>query len=154
MIRRLQHHRRRRGLTLIELLVVMMILVILAGSISLYVVNKADQARVARAKSDISTIESALEQYAIIMGDFPTTEQGLQALIAAPSGVEQTKWQQGGPFIRKRNFNDPWQNEYLYRQPGTNGADYDVFSLGADGREGGEGTDADISSADLADNGT
>lgn len=141
--------RRRAALTLIELLVVMMILVILASSVTLYVVNKTDQAKVAAAKSDISAFETALDQYRVTVGEYPTSEQGLQALYAPPDGVDEEVWKQGGPYIKKPNFNDPWQNEYVYVSPGSNDRDYEILCYGADGKEGGEGKDADISNWDL-----
>lgn len=145
--------RRRAALTLIELLVVMMILVILASSVALYVVNKAEQARVARAKADIQTFQVALDTYHLGVGEYPTQEQGLEALWTPPSGVDEQKWRQGGgPFIKKQNTNDPWGNSYLYRTGGDD-ADYEIISYGGDGKEGGEGKNADITSADLGDAG-
>lgn len=141
--------RRRAALTLIELLVVMMILVILASSVTLYVVNKTEQARVGRAKSDIAALELALDSYRVTVGEYPTSEQGLQALSAPPDGVDEAVWKQGGPFIKKPNYNDPWGNEYVYVSPGADERDYDITCYGADGKEGGENKDADISSWDL-----
>ena len=142
--------RRRRALTLVELLVVMMILVILAGSVMLYVVNKVDQARIARATADIATFETALETYAVSLGEYPTTEQALDALWSAPSGVEEERWRRGGPFVKKKNYTDPWGNDYIYRSPGAEERDYEIICYGADGKEGGEDKDADISNWDLA----
>ncbi|MBI2300889.1 MAG: type II secretion system major pseudopilin GspG [Armatimonadetes bacterium] len=146
MLRTIRH---RHALTLIELLVVMMILVILAGSITLYVVNKADQARAARAKADLATVEQALSAYHITMGEYPTSEEGLMALWQCPSGEDEERWHKGGPFITKKNYNDPWGNEYIYHAPGSDDHDYDVLCLGSDGREGGEGKNADISIWDV-----
>ena len=142
--------RRRRALTLVELLVVMMILVILAGSVMLYVVNKVDQARIARATADIATFETALETYAVSLGEYPTTEQGLDALWSAPSGVEEERWRRGGPFVKKKNYTDPWGNGYIYHSPGAEDRDYEIICYGADGKEGGEDKDADISNWDVA----
>lgn len=140
--------RRQAALTLIELLVVMVIMVILAGSITFYVANRADQARMSRAQTDLRTISTALEAYNVSMAEFPTTEQGLPALVA-PTGLDsdkQAKWHSGGgPFLTIRNFNDPWGNAYVYSNPGPDGHDYDIVCLGADGRSGGSGKDADIS---------
>ncbi len=147
---RVWRRRRQAALTLIELLVVMMILVILASSVTLYVVNKVDQARVAAAKQDIATFELALDSYAVTVGEYPTSEQGLEALWTPPSGVDQEVWQRGGPFVKKPNFTDPWNNEYLYLSPGSGDRDYEIVCFGADGAEGGEGKDADITNWDLA----
>ena len=127
--------RRAAALTLIELLVVMVILDILAGSITFYVANKADQARVSRAKADIATLSTALEAYNVAMGEFPTSEQGLQALWAPPAGVSSDKWHNGGgPFVKMQNFYDPWGREYKYVAPGADGRDYDLSSLGPEGK--------------------
>lgn len=149
----MRSRRRNAALTLIELLVVMVILVILAGSITFYVANKADQARVSRAKADLQTLSTSLEAYNNAMAEFPTTEQGLMALFA-PTGLDndkQAKWRAGGgPFITRKNFNDPWGHEYQYANPGTDGHDYDIVCLGADGKAGGSSAkDQDISVWDL-----
>lgn len=137
---------RQAALTLIELMVVMMILVILAGTVTLYVVNKTDQARVARTKADIKTLEGGLEMYRAAMGEYPTSEQGLDALWSPPSGADEQRWQNnGGPFSKMKNFNDPWGNPYEYYCPGTDDHDYELLCLGADGKEGGEDKYADIS---------
>jgi general secretion pathway protein G len=147
---RMMRRRRAAALTLIELLVVMVILVILAGSITFYVANRADQARSSRARADIQALEQGLEAYNTGLGSYPTTEQGLEALWSPPSGVTEQKWTNGGgPFIKKQNNNDPWQNPYVYRAPGTDGRDYEITSNGADGKPGGEGKNADINSWEL-----
>lgn len=135
-----QHRcRRHRGFTLIELMVVMVILVLLAGGVSVVVVNRVEQGRRARAQTDIAALESALDAYHVDTGDYPSEEEGLQALVSPPAGV--SNW--NGPYIRRPNFNDPWGNPYQYRYPGEY-AEFDLFSYGKDGREGGEGNDADI----------
>ena len=129
--------RRQAALTLIELLVVMVILVILAGSITFYVANKADQAKVSRAKSDIYSLTQALEGYRVALGDYPTSEQGLTALFAPPSGANAEKWHQGGgPFVKMQNFNDPWGHPYDYRSPGSDGREFEISSRGPEGKEG------------------
>lgn len=148
-MQRVLRRRRQAGLTLIELLVVMVIMVILAGSITFYVANRADQARASRARTDLHAISIGLEAYNNAMAEFPTTEQGLTALVV-PTGLEstqQTKWRSGGgPFLTQRNFRDPWGNEYVYVNPGPDGRDYDLICLGADGRPGGTAVkDEDIS---------
>ncbi|NUP99527.1 MAG: type II secretion system major pseudopilin GspG [Armatimonadetes bacterium] len=141
--------RREAGLTLIELLVVMMILSILATAVALSVVNKVHLARVNSAQSDIATFESALDQYNLILGEYPTSEQGLTALWEPPSGVDPEKWRQAGPYVKKQNFLDPWGHEYVYTSPGADNRPYDLSSYGADGKAGGEGKDGDINSWEL-----
>ncbi len=153
MMFRMRNRRRQSALTLIELLVVMVILVILAGSITFYVANKADQARGSRAKSALQTLSTALEAYNNAMAEFPTTEQGLRALVVA-EGLDTdkaAKWHNGGgPFVQRKNFADPWGHEYQYVSPGADGHDYDIICLGADGRQGGTSAkDQDISVWDL-----
>lgn len=129
--------RRQAALTLIELLVVMVILVILAGSITFYVANKADQAKISRAKADIYNISQALDSYRVALGDYPTTEQGLMALFTPPSGANADKWRQGGgPFVKMQNFNDPWGHAYEYQSPGTDGREFQIVSNGPDGKSG------------------
>lgn len=140
---------RRAGLTLIELLVVMMILAILASGVALSVINKVHLAKVNAAKSDVKTIEMAIDLYELTMGEPPTAEQGLMALIAPPGGVDAEKWRQAGPYVKKKNFQDPWGNEYVYECPGANDHPYEILCYGADGRAGGDGKDADFSNWDL-----
>lgn len=141
--------RRQAALTLIELLVVMMILSILATAVALSVVNKVHLAKVNAAKADIATFETALDQYNLIVGEYPTSEQGLAALVDPPNGVDEKKWREGGPFIKKKNFLDPWANEYAYTSPGADERPFDIICYGNDGKSGGEGKDADINSWDL-----
>jgi general secretion pathway protein G len=149
-MQRYRARRRQAALTLIELLVVMVILVILAGSITFYVANKADQARISRAKADLAALEQGIEAYNAAMGEFPTTEQGLMALWKPPSGVVPDKWHQGGgPFIKQQSYNDPWGHPYQYRSPGAENRDYEIVCLGADGKEGGDGKNADVLSWEL-----
>ncbi|MCC7491965.1 MAG: type II secretion system major pseudopilin GspG [Fimbriimonadaceae bacterium] len=142
--------RRRAALTLIELLVVMMILSILATAVALSVVNKVHLAKVNAGRADLATFDSALEQYNLVMGAYPTTEQGLQALVEPPSGADEKVWRTGGPFIKKQNFLDPWGNSYVYNADGDPGSDrpYEVVCYGGDGKAGGEGKDADLSNLD------
>lgn len=138
--------RRRRGFTLIELMVVMVILVLLAGGITFGVVKYVPRARMARAASDIATLKQCLEAYHVDVGDYPTTEEGLLALIERPGNV--TGW--NGPYTDKKEFIDPWGNPYVYICPGQVNVDsFDLSSLGKDGREGGEGENADINSWEL-----
>lgn len=131
------------GLTLIELTIVIVILGILAAVIAPRVLNTPDRARVSKAKLDIGSIKTALDFYAIDVGQYPTNEQGLDALWRAPSPTPPN-WD--GPYIGTQNFLDPWNNPYVYRTgPGTRpGYDYELYSLGKDGRAGGDNFDADI----------
>jgi general secretion pathway protein G len=133
--------RRSRGFTLIELLVVILIIAILAALIVPRIVNRSDQAKVAAAHSDISALRGMLHQFKLDTGRYPTTEEGLQALRVAPSDVQGWK----GPYSDKDIPMDPWNHEYVYQYPGTEGDDsFLLISYGADGAEGGEGDNADI----------
>ena len=130
------------GLTLIELTIVIVILGILAAFIAPRVINAPQQAKVAKARTEINSIKTALEQYAITIGEYPTTEQGLGALWRAPSPAP-ANWD--GPYVDSPNFMDPWDSPYVYRQPSTHyGYDYDLYSMGKDGKVGGTELDADI----------
>jgi general secretion pathway protein G len=139
-------HRKRHnedGFTLIELMVVIVILAILTTIVAINVIPSGQKAKVTAAKVDISQIEGALNLYKLNYDNYPTTAQGLQALITAPTGVDASKYQKGG-YIQKLPP-DPWGRPYLYASPGQHG-EADVWTLGADGKEGGEGADADIGS--------
>ncbi len=134
--------RRRRGFTLIEVMVVVVILGLLAAIIVPKIMSRPDEARVVAAKADIAAINQALKLYRLDNTFYPSTEQGLQALVERP-GVQPIppNWKQGGYLDRVPK--DPWGHEYQYLNPGVR-AEIDVFSLGADGAPGGEGTNADI----------
>lgn len=134
--------RRDRGLTLIELMVVVVILALLAVVIVPRVIDRPDQARVARAQADVAALGAALNLYRLDNGAFPTTEQGLAALVERP-GREPVppNWAQGGYVDRLPD--DPWGRPYQYLAPGVRGP-FDLMSFGADGRPGGSGVDADI----------
>ena len=131
------------GFTLVELMVVVVIIGLLATIVAINVIPSGDTARVEKAKADISTIENGLELYRLQMSTYPTTSQGLQALVAAPAGADASRYQRGG-YVKKLP-EDPWGRAYLYASPGQHG-EADVWSYGADGKEGGEGIDADIGS--------
>ena len=131
------------GFTLVELMVVIVIIGLLATIVVINVLPSGDKAKQVRAKADISTIEGALETYRLQLDRYPTTAQGLQALRTAPQGVDAARYQPGG-YIKKLE-NDPWGKPYLYASPGQHG-EADVWSYGRDGKEGGEGIDADITS--------
>lgn len=135
---------RSKGFTLIELMVVLVILGVLAAMIAPKIMDRPDQARIIAAKQDIATIVQALKMYRLDNIRYPTTEQGLQALITKPAiAPVPDNWKSGG-YLEKLP-NDPWGHPYLYLNPGRQG-EIDVISLGADGESGGEGTDADIGS--------
>lgn len=145
----LQFDRRRRGFTLIEIMVVITILGILAALIVPRVVGRTDDARIAAAKQDIASLMQALKLYRLDNSAYPSTEQGLKALLAKPT-IEPVpqNWKQGGYLERSSMPKDPWGNEYKYLNPGLRG-EIDVFSYGRDGQSGGEGVDADIGSWQL-----
>ena len=138
---------RARGFTLIEIMVVVVILGILAALVVPKLIGRVDESRIAAAKLDINNLKAALNMYKLDNQRYPTTEQGLQALVTKPtSGPEPKGWRSGG-YIEKLP-NDPWKNPYQYLSPGTHGP-IDIFSYGADGQPGGTGDDADIGSWDL-----
>ena len=144
----MKYTRFHRGFTLLEIIVVVAIIAILAAYIAPKVAGRVDDARISKAKSDIRVLESSLELYKLDNFVYPTTEQGLDALINQPSGEAARNWREGG-YIKKLN-KDPWGNEYQYIFPGANG-EFDVFSLGADAAAGGDGEAADIGNWNLDD---
>jgi general secretion pathway protein G len=139
--------RRNAGFTLIELMVVIVILGLLAAIVMPRVVGQTDKARYEQAKVQMRILEDALKRYKLDNGHFPTTEQGLEALVRQPTtGTLPRNWQRGGYLDKSDVPIDPWDNQYIYISPGQHGPDYDLKSLGADGLEGGEEYDADIES--------
>jgi general secretion pathway protein G len=142
-----QNLRFDRGFTLIEIMVVVVILAVLGALVVPKILENVDKARVTRAQSDIRAIETALDLYRLDNFKYPTTEQGMEALVKPPVDPTITNYRVGGYL--KSVPNDPWNNPYLYQSPGTDGADYDITSLGRDGKPGGDGYDADISTATL-----
>jgi general secretion pathway protein G len=136
------HNLRNKGFTLIELMVVLVILGVLAAMIAPKIMNRPDDARVMAAGQDIASVVQALKLYRLDNMRYPSTDQGLQALVSKP-GIEPIpgNWKTGG-YLEKMP-KDPWGNPYLYLNPGRHG-EIDVYSLGADGQVGGEGKDADI----------
>lgn len=140
--------RRQSGFTLIEIMVVVVILGILAALVVPTIMSRPDQAKVTVAKTDVNAIASALEMYRLDNGFYPSMEQGLDALVKKPSGSpEPRRWSLDG-YLPKVPI-DPWGNPYQYDVPGThNTRGLDVYSLGANGRVGGDGTDAEVGNWD------
>jgi len=129
-----------KGFTLIELLVVVAILALLSGIVGPQVMKRLGDSKTKAAKIQIEELSSALEMYKIDTDRYPTTEQTLQALVQQPAGVDG--W--NGPYLRKKFVpQDPWKKNYNYRYPGRN-AEYEIYSLGADGAEGGEKENQDV----------
>lgn len=133
----------RAGFTLVELMVVIVIIGLLATVVAINVLPSQDRAMVGKARADIAVLEQALETYRLDNLTFPDDQQGLQALVAAPSGLTRPERYRQGGYVR-RLPEDPWGNPYQYRRASRHGGQFDVFSFGADGREGGEGDDADL----------
>lgn len=139
--------RNQRGFTLIEIMVVMVILGLLVAVVAPNIMGRSDQAKVTIAKTQMSNIANALDLYRLDNSHYPSTQQGLEALVDRPSGSPEPKnWNPDGYL--KSVPEDPWGNAYEYQSPGAEGA-YDLYSLGSDGQEGGDGDAADISVHDL-----
>jgi len=142
--------RKNDGFTLIELMVVVIILGILAGLVIPRIVGKPEEARRVKARIQIQNFKKALQLFYLDNGFYPTTEQGLKALIEKPAaGRVPRKYRDGGYLEGHKIPRDPWGNPYVYISPGTHDKSFDIFSLGSDGEEGGEGNDADIESWNL-----
>ncbi|MDD2850298.1 MAG: type II secretion system major pseudopilin GspG [Desulfuromonadaceae bacterium] len=138
----------RKGFTLIEIMVVIVILALLAALVGPKLMGRTDDAKVTDAQVQIKNIETALKLYKLDNGSYPSTEQGLGALVAKPTvGVIPKGYKDGGYLESKKVPKDPWANDYLYVSPGEHG-DYDLYSFGADGVKGGEGKNVDITSWD------
>ena len=139
---------RSRGFTLIEIMVVVVIISVLIGLLAPNILGRVDEAKVTAAKADIGTISQALDLYRIDNGQYPTTDQGLQALVEKPGGSPEPKrWNPAGYMKKKELPKDPWGGDYQYlRYPDGS---FELLSYGADGREGGDDYDADISQKDL-----
>lgn len=130
----------QRGMTLIEILVVLVLIGIVLGIVGGNFIGRGEKAKADAAKIELNQIGQTLDLYKLEVGRYPTTQEGLQALIAAPSGV--TNW--NGPYWKNGTIpKDPWGNEYKYTSPGAKAA-YDIVSYGADGKEGGDGPNKDV----------
>lgn len=137
------------GFTLLEIIVVVFILSLLAAIVAPKIIGRTDDARIAEAKVQIRNFETALKLFKLDNGFYPESQQGLEALIEKPSaGQIPQKYREGGYLEQKKIPLDPWGNPYMYVSPGLHG-DFDIVSFGADGKEGGEGKDADISNWDM-----
>jgi general secretion pathway protein G len=137
------------GFTLLEIIVVVFILSLLVAIVAPKIMGRTDDAKIADAKVQIRNFETALKLYKMDNGDYPDTQQGLDALIEKPtSGEIPNRYREGGYLEQKKIPFDPWGNQYVYVSPGVNG-DFDIMSYGADGREGGQGKDADIANWDM-----
>jgi general secretion pathway protein G len=137
------------GFTLIEIMVVIVILGILAGLIIPRIMGRPEEARRMKARIQIESIETALKLYKLDNGSYPTTEQGLQALVEPPTvGRLPKAWRKGGYLEKGKVPKDPWDNEYVYLCPGVYG-DFDIISYGADGEPGGEDKHKDINNWEL-----
>ena len=141
--------RDNRGFTLIEIMVVIVILALLAALVAPKIMGRSDDAKITVAKNQIRDIESALKLYKLDNGVYPSTEQGLAALITKPAvGVIPKNYKAEGYLESKQVPQDPWKTDYVYLSPGEH-SDYDLCSLGADSVKGGEGKDADICNYDM-----
>ena len=132
-------HRKRTGFTLLELLVVIVIIGLLAGYVAPRYFSQVGKSEIQVARAQIDSLERALDQYRLDVRRYPSAEEGLEALVAKPASA--ANW--GGPYLKKAVPSDPWGHAYVYRVPGHHG-DFELFSLGRDGKTGGSGEDADI----------
>jgi general secretion pathway protein G len=140
---------RQSGFTLLELLVVMVIIGLLVGYVGPRYFSQIGKSEIKAARAQINALEKALDLYRLDTGHYPASEAGLNALSEQPAN--ETRW--AGPYLSKDIPPDPWGNAYLYRIPGANGTEYDLYSFGNDGKAGGSGEAADIFSRDTAPSG-
>ena len=138
---------RHAGFTLIEIMVVVIIIGLLAAVIVPQFLGRVDDARVTKAKQDVQAMQTALTMFKLDNYVYPSTDMGLKALAQKPDATTVKNWRPGG-YLQHVN-KDPWGNDYQYQLPGTHGGEYDLYSLGADGKPGGEGYDADIGNWNL-----
>lgn len=138
--------RKRAGFTLIELLVVIVIIGVIGTIAGGYFMKEPDKARVKAAHASMTSLGNQLERFRLDMGRYPAEEEGLMVLLEAPEN-DDGSW--GGKYVTKnKDLRDPWGNDFIYKSPASNGDDYEIISLGADGAEGGEGFNTDLSSLD------
>ncbi len=138
-----------KGFTLLEIIVVVFILSLLVAIVAPRIIGRTDDARIAGAKVQIKNFETALKLFKLDNGFYPSTEQGIEALVEKPTvGQIPQKYKEGGYLEQKRIPLDPWGNPYIYISPGIYG-DFDIICYGADGKEGGEGKNADIKNWDI-----
>lgn len=135
--------KKRDGFTLVELMIVIVIIGLLATVVVLNVLPSRDKAMVGKAQADVAMLEQALETYRLDNLTYPDDSAGLQALVSAPAGLARPESYRAGGYVR-RLPDDPWGNPYQYRRTSAHGQAFDVFSFGADGKEGGTGDDADL----------
>ena len=137
----MNRNKRDSGITLIELLVVMVIIAMFATIVGQRLFRNVEKARQTTAKAQIDELESVLDAFRLDVGRYPSNEEGLQSLRVRPGNLD--RWD--GPYLKKDLPMDPWQRPYVYHFPGQHG-DYDLYSFGADGQEGGDGENADVTS--------
>jgi general secretion pathway protein G len=143
MIRKINSVRGNRGFSLLELLVVLLLLGAFAGIFAPKIFGQAEKAKQKAAKLEIDQIGQGLDLFKLEIGRYPTSQEGLQALMTAPSGV--SNW--NGPYLKRNTVpKDPWSNEYKYVSPGDQNRPYDIVSFGSDSKEGGDGDGKDITS--------
>lgn len=139
---------RQQGFSLVELIVVVIIIGLLAAIVAPQVIGRVDDAQIEKARADIRNIDSAMKFYRLDNFAYPTSEQGIEALVNKPNDPSVRNWKEGGYLDRLPK--DPWGNPYLYLNPGNN-AEIDIYTLGRDGRPGGEGVDADLGNWNIGD---
>lgn len=137
----MKYNRKRSAFTLIELLVVIVIMALLASLVAPKLFGKLDDAKVKTARAQMQMLSTALDAFRLDVGRYPTTQEGLKVLWVRESDIKN--W--NGPYLPKKVDKDSWKNPYHYKTPGSDKHEYDLFSYGADGKEGGSGNDADIS---------
>jgi general secretion pathway protein G len=144
--------RREEGFTLIEIMAVVIIMGLLVGIVGYNVFAQVDKAKVNTARATLSQLETALELYRMDNSHYPTTEQGLDALVSKPGGSPEPRNYPPGGYLKKRGaLLDPWGNPYQYESPGSHNGEYDLWSMGADGSPGGSEVDADVTNWDEED---
>jgi len=137
-----ERRRRQAGFTLIEIMVVMVIIGLLMALVGPNLIGRSEKAKSQAAAMQIERLGTVLDTFRLDIGRYPTTQEGLQALVTRPSGLE--RWD--GPYLNKGVPKDPWDRPYVYRSPGESGRPYDIYSLGADGAPGGQDQNRDITS--------